>query len=199
ANARLAVKLTGWNIDIKEETIAKQEGIEYLSVDELVQKAHDKQRMEAYQRYIDSIRPTEKDVLPVAKEEVSEVKEKVAVEPVVAPAVEEVVEQPVKVTNIKITTDLETLERELESQKEKNKAKPVRAKRPRKISDDEVKDENKEQKPYTAPEPENKPYMQIYSEEELAEIEKEAEQHTETFVEEEIDYDEYDEYYDDEE
>ena len=33
----------------------------------------------------------------------------------------------------------------------------------------------------------------------LAEIEKEAEQHTDTFIEEEIDYDEYDEYYDDEE
>ncbi len=205
ANARLAVKLTGWNIDIKEETMAKQEGIEYLSVDELVQKAHDKQRMEAYQRYIDSIRPTEKDVLPVAKEEVSEVKEDVAVEPVAVPVVEEAVakeevaEQPVKVTTIKITTDLETLERELESQKEKNKTKPVRAKRPRKISDDEVKDENKDQKPHTAAEPENKPYMQIYSEEELAEIEKEAEQHTDTFIEEEIDYDEYDEYYDDEE
>ncbi|MFA5421505.1 MAG: transcription termination factor NusA [Bacilli bacterium] len=207
ANARLGVKLTGWNIDIKEETMAKQDAIDYLTVEVLAQKAHEKQRMAAYQRYIDSIQPTEKDVVPethttsvnveaqVAKEETREV----AVEAPVAK--EEAVEQPV-VTNIKITTDLETLERELESQKEKNKQSAPKTRRPRKISDEEVKEGDKSQKPYAAPAPDadNKPYMQIYSEEELAELEKEAEKHTEPVAEdEEIDYDEYDEYYDDEE
>ncbi len=42
--------------------------------------------------------------------------------------------------------------------------------------------------------------MQIYSEEELAELEKEAAKHPDEHIdEEEIDYDEYDAYYEDEE
>lgn len=202
ANARLAVKLTGWNIDIKEETTAKTEGISYLSVEELNQKAKDKERMVAYQRYIDSIKPTEKDVAVAAVKPVE-------VSPEVAPSVvkEAVVEQPVvkeepvevKPVAIKITTDLETLERELENQKERNKQRVVKAKRPRRISDDEVQPEAKVSKPVVTTDADNKPYMQIYSAEELAELEKEAEQHPATPVEEEIDYDEFDEYYEDEE
>ena len=203
ANARLAVKLTGWNIDIKEETMAKQEEIAFLSVDELNQKAKEKERMAAYQRYIDSIKPTEKDVVsePVVT---PSARADVAVEPVKETIIEQPVvqEEPVEVkpVAIKITTDLETLERELENQKEKNKQKPAaKARRPRKISDDEVKEEVKIEKPSVTPEADNKPYMQIYSAEELAELEKEADTHDEPFVEEEIDYDEYDEYYEDEE
>ena len=203
ANARLAVKLTGWNIDIKEETMAKQEEIAFLSVDELNQKAKEKERMAAYQRYIDSIKPTEKDVVsePV-------VTSSVQADAVAEPVKETIIEQPVvqkepaevKPVAIKITTDLETLERELENQKEKNKQKPAaKTRRPRKISDDEVKEEVKIEKPSVTPEADNKPYMQIYSAEELAELEKEADTHDEPFVEEEIDYDEYDEYYEDEE
>ncbi|NCA96546.1 MAG: hypothetical protein EOM74_06145 [Methanomicrobia archaeon] len=124
------------------------------------------------------------------------------------PVKETIIEQPVvqeepaevKPVAIKITTDLETLERELENQKEKNKQKPAaKTRRPRKISDDEVKEEVKIEKPSVTPEADNKPYMQIYSAEELAELEKEADTHDEPFVEEEIDYDEYDEYYEDEE
>lgn len=211
ANARLAVKLTGWNIDIKEETMAKQELIAYLNVEELKQKASEKERMAKYQRYIDSIKPTEKDVAPVA-EAVVEVTPEVVAKPNVDAVASSVVAQPVTkeeptvevkpVTNIKITTDLETLERELENQKSLNKDKDkfVRTRRPRKISDDEVKDGVKDEKPYSAPGVDNKPYMQIYSAEELAELEKEAEKHVEKPVdEEEIDYDEYDEYYEDEE
>ena len=206
ANARLANKLTGWKIDIKEEAIAKEMAIEYLNVEELHQRHADQLKAEAYQRYIDSIKPTPKDVVvekPVATEVSSApVSEEIpVVQETSAPVVEEIkaVEEPVKVTNIKITTDLETLERELENQKERNKVKPVRTKRPRKISDDEVKSEEKDEKPYVAPDADNKPYMQIYSEEELAELEKEADKRPDDAVEEEIDYDEYDAYYDDEE
>ena len=203
ANARLANRLTGWKIDIKEEAMAKEANLEYFNVEELHQRHADQLKAEAYQRYIDSIKPTPKDVVvetPVASEPaaapVSDATPLVEAKPVVGEA-PKVVEEPIK---IKITTDLETLERELESQKEKNKQAAPKAKRPRKISDDEVKSEDKDEKPYVAPEADNKPYMQIYSEEELAELEKEAAKHPDEHIdEEEIDYDEYDAYYEDEE
>ncbi len=202
ANARLANRLTGWKIDIKEEAMAKEANLEYLRVDELHQRHAEQLKAEAYQRYIDSIKPTPKDVVvetPVVAEPVSAPVSEPTPAVEAAPAVVEpkVVEEPVK---IKITTDLETLERELESQKEKNKQAAPKSKRPRKISDDEVKSESKDEKPYVAPDTDNKPYMQIYSEEELAELEKEAAQHPDEHLdEEEIDYDEYDAYYEDEE
>ncbi|MFA5481669.1 MAG: transcription termination factor NusA [Bacilli bacterium] len=202
ANARLAVKLTGWNIDIKEESVAKELGVDFISVDMLAQKALEKERMEKYQRYIDSIKPTEKDAVvapSTVADKTSELKPAVdgeAAQPAEVKA-EPVASKPI-IPDIKITTDLETLEKELESQKQKDKQKAPTAKRPRRISDDEVKVEVKE-KPSAISETDSQTYMQIYSEEELKELEKEAEKTDDLTDEEEIDYDEFDKYYDDEE
>jgi len=206
ANARLAVKLTGWNIDIKEESVAKELGIEFATIEGLNQKANERARMEVYEKYLASIKPTEKDIIPVSTSKVGDDAAVKAEEAAVAKPVEDkiIIPEPV-VADIKITTDLESLEKELEIQKIKDKReleslkqKISKTKRPRKISDDEVRHEIKTEKPVPVTEADKSAYMQIYSEQELADLEKEA-QPVHEVVEEDVDYDEYDKYYNTEE
>ena len=94
--------------------------------------------------------------------------------------------------DVKTTTTLSDLEKELESAKEK-KTKPVaKAKRPRKITEDEVKREAKSS-PVV-------PTMPVYTDEELSEIEEE-EGHVDDYDDSDEDIEEefaeYDRYYDD--
>ena len=123
------------------------------------------------------------------------------------PKVEEVKveEKPVEVkeekpeakkTVVKTTTSIDALEAALDSEKAKEnfKATQKTSKRPRKIEEEEVAHEE-EVKPE-----EVKPKMAIYTDEELAELAKEEEQYYEDEYDdsdEDIDYDEFDEYYDD--
>ena len=44
ANARLANKLTGWSIDIKEESEAKEEGLAYVTFEELQKQAEEEKK-----------------------------------------------------------------------------------------------------------------------------------------------------------
>ena len=116
-------------------------------------------------------------VAPVKEEKVEE-----------KPQVEEtpVKEEAITTTNVKITTNLEALEKSLE---EENK-KPVKSEKKysKKKSEDKkeesvVIDKDKIQK------------MDIYTQEELEELDKEEESE-EYSDDEDVDYDEYDEYYD---
>ena len=100
---------------------------------------------------------------------------------------------------IKTTTSILDLEKQLEEQKEaEKKAQNKPSKRPRKITEEEVP--NEEKKEEKEPKEEIKK-MDIYTEEELREMEEEEKDLTdaEDFDEDDdVDYDEYDEYYDDE-
>ncbi|MCQ2792237.1 MAG: transcription termination factor NusA [Bacilli bacterium] len=98
---------------------------------------------------------------------------------------------------IKTTTNILDLEKQLEQEKEDKKKAEKKAHRPRKITENEVPNENKEEKPVEKKEEIKK--MDIYTEEELREIEAEENANNEEeYEEDDVDYDEFDEYYDEE-
>ena len=231
-NVRLAVKLTGYNIDVKTETMAAEEGLEYISLEEataeenakkaeqiLLKKASEENAQptvlrglpEGYVAPQDRVYEEEataednadlnealenevekKEVVVEAKvEEVKPVEEPVKeekVEPAPAPAKEEVKEER---KEVKTTTSIEDLEKSLadESARKANKGAKKSFKKNNKKAEDEPEDE---EKPVIA----TGERMSIYTEEELRQIEEE-DQYEDEVEDDDIDYDDYDEYYDD--
>ena len=212
-NVRLARQLTGWDIGILKESEAKKDEIVYVTYDELkaqeeemkVQKQRDdflkkskedlekKKEQEALAQkegeaapVVTSVEETstieEQPVVTETKPVVEEVKEK-------KPA-EEVKEKPVETLEVKTTKTLEDLEKELANTKvQKSEKKPVQKKRPHHISDEEVE----RVKPNEVPQN----MMPIYTKEELEEIEKEESNLDYDDNYDDIDLEDYDEYYDD--
>ena len=210
ANARLACKLTGWNIDIKEEHEMADLGVEFKSLEKIQEEEKVRAQKEKYEKYLAQVKAAreQESALETGNEKAKprqildeEVQEEKPVVEVSQPKVEEPApETPkaeVKETKVRTTTTLESLEAELdkEQKKEAFKATQKTSKRPRKITEDEVEHEKVEEaKPVK-----KEPQMSIYTEEELARMEEEDEFFDDEYVddEEEIDYDEYDQYYDD--
>lgn len=210
ANARLACKLTGWNIDIKEEHEMADLGVEFKSLEKIQEEEKVRAQKEKYEKYLAQVKAAreQESALETGNEKAKprqildeEVQEEKPVVEVSQPKVEEPVEEApkaeVKETKVRTTTTLESLEAELdkEQKKEAFKATQKTSKRPRKITEDEVEHEKVEEaKPVK-----KEPQMSIYTEEELARMEEEDEFFDDEYVddEEEIDYDEYDQYYDD--
>lgn len=210
ANARLACKLTGWNIDIKEEHEMADLGVEFKSLEKIQEEEKVRAQKEKYEKYLAQVKAAreQESALESGNEKAKprqildeEVQEEKPVVEVSQPKVEEPApEAPkaeVKETKVRTTTTLESLEAELdkEQKKEAFKATQKTSKRPRKITEDEVEHEKVEEaKPVK-----KEPQMSIYTEEELARMEEEEEFFDDEYVddEEEIDYDEYDQYYDD--
>lgn len=229
-NARLAVKLTGYNIDIKTESEALEAGLTYQSFEELEAletEARNRKAMElaAEQRnqIMSSILPNMPEGYVAPQERVYEEEENDDVnevleqqieneEAIIAPAVEEapvapveeapvkeevkvetkeVKEEPVEMTQVKTTTSLEELEKNLAN--ESNKQKKFTGK---KFSHKKKADEEEEEDSSKVTDTSNGERMAIYTEEELAEFEEEDNDIEDS--DEDIDYDEYDEYYDDE-
>ncbi len=213
-NARLAVKLTGWNIDIKEQDEAMRLGIPYLTVEEMKrQEAMAKLRLEE-EKLLDHNDALE-EPLP-EMDEVEEVEETITepvVEEVKAPVeeqekVQEEVEEETPVTKVEPkkeepkeeTTVVHTkvkladLEKELEDEKKRKERQAQYAARKKKTyrSDDAANEE--EEKDTTTPTVDRSTYMPIYTDEELEELDNEEEDIEE---EDDIDYDEFDSYYDD--
>lgn len=219
-NARLAVKLTGYHIDIKVESEAEAEGLEYQTFEELsaldmqehaLKVAEAQKQSLVYQGEYSGALPglpegyvapqerkyeAESNDFDEALEEVAE-SEELKVAPKVekpAPEVEEapVVElaaEPAKeeaTTSVKTTTTLEDLEKSLEGSSKSSKKSTFNK---RKKKAEEEKEEESVVKHADAPR------MSIYTEEELKEMEAEEEAEEE-IEEEDIDYDEYDQYYD---
>ena len=231
-NARLAVKLTGFHIDIKTETEAQENGLEFTSFDEiaalaLAEKAEriaELQREELvypagvnipglpegyvapqerkyeeesndFDETLEQAAETEELEAPAQEEAKEEVKEEAPVEEKVeeekeqeAPVKEEVKkEEPVvEQQNVKVTSTLEDLEKSLE-QSSKNGKKQNNNRRKKK-NEQETQEESVDL--HT-----EGPRMSIYTEEELAEFEEE-DQYEEEIEEDDVDYDEYDQYYD---
>lgn len=236
-NIRLASKLTGYEIEVKEEDEANKENLVYKKVDEIRREEENKAYLERSRQDLDKYKQTQtgdsasdnglsnnygaeltdEDLYGIKKEPepvVTPVIETKAEEPVAVMPVqpekvlEKVIEEPVKepvkevVTPVvektiivKTTKTLEELEEQLKREKLKEASKVVREPR------DRTKPFKKE---YKKPEPEEKKpvanltptsYMNVYSEEELQALEAEEEEH----VDEEIDFDEYEDYYEDQE
>ena len=220
ANVRVASKLTECHIDIKEESMADEVTVELKTIEAIQEEEKLRVQKEKYERYLSQIKSERASASKlesgvekakpqkIQDEEVAPVEEIKAEEPKVEeqPKVEEPVveEKPVEVkeekpepkkTVVKTTTSIDALEAALDSEKAKEnfKATQKTSKRPRKIEEEEVAHE--EVKPE-----EVKPKMAIYTDEELAELAKEEEQYYEDDYDdsdEDIDYDEFDEYYDD--
>lgn len=195
ANIRLAAKLTGYELTILEQHEAVEQGIEFRTKDHIAYEARlheqEKTRERIRQEILSSAKVSEEisdeallEAYYGSEEEVKtehdvtlEVAEEVEAE--IATITEEK-EEPVKVA-VKTTISLAELEAELEE--EKPGAKQQRAPRRKR---EEVKEEVVIQGPQ----------MQIYTEEELAELEASIAEEDEYYDEEDIDYDDFDEYYD---
>ena len=144
-----------------------------------------------YDEYL--IKKQEEAVLATNVEEEEEITPDVtpfaAKEEAPAPVEPAKAEEPVEV---KTTTSLEELEKNLASEANKGK-KQTGKKFSRKKKDEEEEESNDSGK---STDTSSATRMAIYTEEELAEFEKEEEELEDT--DEDIDYDDYDEYYDDE-
>ena len=218
-NVRLAVRLTGYNIDIKTESQAEEEGLEYQTVEELENIDKVNKSKAAYEKLVAELEAKEKqDVLPglpegyvapqqrvydsneeqsdltEALEEASEKEElKQEVSPVSEPVVEEEKEEPVKEeVKVKTTTSLEDLEKSLSEESNKKSAKTERRNTKKKKSDQD-EEENKKGALDTS----GAERMSIYTEEELRQMEEEDKEAQEDDYEDDVDYDDYDDYYDD--
>lgn len=212
ANVRVASKLTDCHIDIKEVSMSDEVEIELKSIETIQEEEKLRIQKEKYEKYLSQIK-SERAVSTKTETGVEKNKPQVITDEEVKPVVEEVkpVETPVeedkpvevpeekpvvKTTVVKTTTSIDALEAALDSEKEKEnfKATQKTSKRPRKIEEEEVAHEEIKTD-------EVKPQMAIYTDEELAELAKEEEEYYEDEdfdeSEEEIDYDEYDQYYDD--
>lgn len=204
-NVRLARQLTGWDIGILKESEAKKDEIIYVTYDEL--KAQEEE-MKVQKQRDDFLKKSKEDLEKKKEQEalaqkegeaatvVTSVEETATIEeqPVVAetkPVVEEVKEEkPVETLEVKTTKTLEDLEKELANTKvQKSEKKPVQKKRPHHISDEEVE----RVKPNEVPQN----MMPIYTKEELEEIEKEESNLDYDDNYDDIDLEDYDEYYDD--
>lgn len=216
-NARLAVKLTGYHIDIKIESDAVAEGLEYQTFEELsaldmqehaLKVAEAQKQTLVYQNDYSGALPglpegyvapqerkyeAESNDFDEALEEVAE-SEEIKVTPIKAPKaevkeekVEEVSNKEEVTTSVKTTTTLEDLEKSLEDSSKSNK-KSTSNKRKKKF--EEEKEEESVVKHADTPR------MSIYTEEELKAMEEEEQESEEEVEEDDIDYDEYDQYYD---
>lgn len=213
-NARLAVKLTGWNIDIKEQDEAMRLGIPYLTVEEMKrQEAMAKLRLEEEKLLghndeleeplpeMDTVEEVEDTVIEPIMEETETPKEEPETvqeeekEETPAIKVEPKKEEPKEETTVVHTkVKLADLEKELEDEKKRKERQAQYAARKKKTyrSDDAANEE--EEKDTTTPTVDRSTYMPIYTDEELEELDNEEEDIEE---EDDIDYDEFDSYYDD--
>ena len=221
-NARLAVRLTGYNIDIKTETEALEEGFEFQSFEELQSKEAENLAKRIEEEKKASVTIHAGEVLPgmpegyvapqarvyedeandidealrakVEEEEVAPAPVSVAKEEKVeeAPVVEEVKEEAKPVEEVKVKTT--TTLSDLEKTLESEASKSTKKSSGKKSSKKKVEEQEESVLPAKQ---DPSTYMSIYTEEELREMEEEDKDYEEDYDEEEVDYDEYDDYYDD--
>lgn len=222
ANARVACRLTNWKIDIKEEQEIPNLEVELKSVEQIQEEEKVRSQKEKYEKYLAQVKASRAEeeakqeavasssngvekakpqkITEVFEEE-KPVQEEVKVEEVSSkeePTPVEVKETPkVEETKVHTTTTLESLEAALESDKKKDsfKATQKSSRRPRKITEEEVEHEELKEEPV---EKKVTPQMDIYTKEELEELEEESMYDDEDYIDDEdIDYDDFDKYYDD--
>lgn len=200
-NARLAVRLTGWNIDIKELDEALHAGIAYKTADQLLNEAQnalveeveeENEEVIETEEVVEENNEVEEDVVEETFEpEVTKVEEPQEEVKVVK---EEKVEKEEKVAvDVATNKTLADLEKELENEK-KRQQNSNNYKRNWKKADKKQEVET-EEKDTLIPNGVKTEKMDIYTAEELAELDREEENSYDD-DDEDIDYDEFDSYYD---
>ena len=224
-NVALTRELTGLNkIDVKDESEALRDGIEYTTMEEFRIKAREEEKRKFREESLKhkeievkkdyetknnfEIKGDDEDIdlpeldeeietvstEPVNKEIVEEPKE-VIIEPIQEEKVKEEIikphkeEEPIEKTEVKTTTTLESLEKSLEEEKAKEKTKEnYKNKKKKEHKEEKASEEDSYIK-------KDVKKMDIYTEEELAEIDAELDDEDEV----DDDYSEYDSdsYYED--
>ena len=197
-NVNLAVRLTGWKIDIKSTTDAEINGYEYQNVEDLkfIENAKRSRGIKTVEKVtkvvetpVETLEKDEKPVVEIVKEENTNIVTE-------TPVVEEV--KPVKVTPTKSKTPnmFSELEAALNASSTVEE-KPTKKKSYKKTTEKEEETEEKETKKPVVP----TNVLPVYTEEELRALQEEEEEEEYSkydYDEEEFDYDEFDDYYDDE-
>ena len=223
-NVRLAVTLTGYKIDILTEEEASEKEFEYTSFEELqaiamalkAEKISQLQKEElakqatagngvlpglpegyvAPQQRIYEAEKTDIDVaLEIQSEEeeieatpvIEEVQEEV--KEVEAPQIPEEKEEP-EFTEVKTTTSLSDLEASLEADSKRQNNQKQRTNKKKKDNAKEESEEKANVQTTTGPQ------MSIYTEEELKAFEEEEQAESDYVDDEDVNYDDYDDYYD---
>ena len=223
-NVRIAVTLTGYKIDILTEEEASEKEFEYTSFEELqaiamalkAEKISQLQKEElakqatagngvlpglpegyvAPQQRIYEAEKTDIDVaLEIQSEEeeieatpvIEEVQEEV--KEVEAPQIPEEKEEP-EFTEVKTTTSLSDLEASLEADSKRQNNQKQRTNKKKKDNAKEESEEKANVQTTTGPQ------MSIYTEEELKAFEEEEQAESDYVDDEDVNYDDYDDYYD---
>jgi len=226
-NARLAVKLTGYNIDIKTETEALESGLEYLSFEDLqAEEAEERNKALQEARFAQYEQQKVAEILPgmpsgyVAPMErkyddeaeesndleealIRESEKEVIITPKEEAPVEEVKEEAAPIKEEKVEPVKEEVRKEVQvtsTLSDLEKALEDSSNRNKKVTSKKKshnKKEEEEEEVVVKPTTDPSQYMSIYSEEELRELEDEENEEVDDY-DDDIDYDEYDDYYDDE-
>lgn len=214
-NARLAVKLTGMKIDIKTRTDVEGLGIDWKA--KMLEFAAEQKRL-ADAKAAEAYLAAQNEMIEEA-EEVETVVEEVVVEPIVEVVEENTVEEPVIEVEEEIVKEepaqetveevkcegVKTFKKERErkeyvSRFEKLAGTSNRSQQdstPNKKRKNAVKDEDRKLRMKDLNKNTDYELKPVYSEEELEEIKRNQEyEESNTWIEDDIDFDEYDEYYD---
>ena len=214
-NARLAVRLTGCNIDIKELDEALRLGINYKTADQLIAEENapevdevveeevieepvqetkeekvEEPVVEDKEESVSTEEPSNEEEKEEPKEEPVETNEEKVEEVVVEPE-EKVVKEVKEVTTNKTLADLE---KELENEK-RRRENSNNYKRPWKKADKKTEDNSTSEENSIIPSNVKTEKMDIYTAEELEELDREEEENYDD-DDDDIDYDEFDSYYD---
>ena len=222
-NARLAVKLTGYNIDVKTETEAAEEGLEYQTLEELQALQKELEAKAAYERAAAQVRSSEESIstlpglpegyvapqqrvyadedkneeLQEALEEVSE-KEEIATIKEEAPKAEPVVEESSKEEQpVEEKKEVKTTTSLEDLEKSLSEESNKQANKNNRRFNKKKKSDDEEENSKGALDTSGAARMSIYTEEELREMEEEDNKAEEDDYDEDVDYDDYDDYYDD--
>ena len=215
-NARLAVKLTNHKIDIKSETEMQELGIDYMAISAKMQQEYEekkaKERAYKQQQKIEELKSNESEIenIDVADftyedEEVDAVEEhaedtlfekentvKEAKQEKEVDEMEEAARIAKQNRKEKTAADVEEYTSKFESMADASNKQEEVVSKPKK----EKEKVEEEKKPVEVKKFNYEDMKPIYSEEELAEIE-EQEYEEENAWDDDVDYEEYDEYYDD--
>lgn len=222
-NVRLAVKLTGYNIDIKTETVAAEEGIEFQTLEELQALDTELKAKAAYEKLAAQFKAQEEaqvSVLPglpegyvapqdrtyeaeednaelqEALEEQSEKAEVKAEKKVEEKTVEVAPVSKEEAEEVEVKKEVKTTTSLEDLEKSlSEESNKQNAKKDRKFSK-KKKEESSEESSKGALDTSGAARMSIYTEEELREMEEEDKEQEDDY-EDDVDYDDYDEYYDD--
>ena len=222
-NVRLAVKLTGYNIDIKTETVAAEEGIEFQTLEELQALDTELKAKAAYEKLAAQFKAQEESQVSAlpglpegyvapqdrtyeAEEDNAELQEALEEqsEKAEVKAEKKVEEKPVEVApvseekpvEVEVKKEVKTTTSLEDLEKSlSEESNKQNAKKDRKFSK-KKKEESSDESSKGALDTSGAARMSIYTEEELREMEEEDKEQEDDY-EDDVDYDDYDEYYDD--